>query len=97
MVAWRAQVSIIVWIATGTAALAACGDRSGPGYRAASGKCVGWAELGRVCGSPPTTNCTPENVAGGADQAASHRDKIEQLRQLQTPPVRPSPGPNPQK
>jgi hypothetical protein len=33
-------------------ALADCGDRGGPGYRAPDGHCVGWAELRRICGNP---------------------------------------------
>lgn len=43
-------------------AVAACGDRGGPGYRGPSGKCVGWAEFGRVCGMPPEKRCVAENV-----------------------------------
>jgi len=41
-------------------ALADCGDRGGPGYRAPDGHCVGWAELRRICGNPPATKCNPE-------------------------------------
>ncbi|HWL06758.1 MAG TPA: hypothetical protein VNQ99_17780 [Xanthobacteraceae bacterium] len=62
---------------------AACGDRSGPGYRGPNGKCVGWAELGRVCGSPPETRCTPENVQENARAAAGKGKAIEDMR----PPV----------
>jgi hypothetical protein len=57
------------------AALAACGARGGPGYRGPSGRCVGWADIGRTCGSPPTTRCTAESVATGADVAADHGQK----------------------
>jgi hypothetical protein len=39
---------------------AACGSRGGPAFRAPNGKCVGWADLPKVCGTPPTTNCTYE-------------------------------------
>src|SRR6202790_5065493 len=28
-------------------AIAACGDKGGPGYRALSGGCVGWADIGK--------------------------------------------------
>ena len=49
-----------------------CGCRGGPGYRAPNGRCVGWADIGRVCGSPPTTRCTPEGPSAGADEAAKH-------------------------
>src|SRR5262245_6259977 len=52
-------LSLLV-IATATwPASAACGERGGPGYRGPNGKCVGWEAIGRVCGSPPTTHCTP--------------------------------------
>lgn len=67
-------------ILTALPAIAACGDRSGPGYRGPNGKCVGWAELGRVCGSPPTSRCTAENVADGAEAASGHGQKVEELR-----------------
>lgn len=70
-----------VWLAIGAAvallspaiAAAACGERGGPGYRGPDGKCVGWANLRKVCGSPPSTNCTPEMVAEGAGAADSRR------------------------
>ena len=32
-----------------------CGSRGGPGYRGPNGKCVGWAQLNKVCRNPPTT------------------------------------------
>jgi len=51
-------------------ALAACGDKGGPGYRSSSGQCVGWEALARQCGNPPTTKCTAENVSNGAAEAA---------------------------
>lgn len=59
---------------------AACGDRGGPGYRGPNGKCVGWAELARVCGSPPTSKCAAETVATGSKEAAVHGAEIETLR-----------------
>src|SRR5215211_7868132 len=52
------------------AAKAVCGELGGPGYRGPNGKCVGWEAIGRVCGSPPTTRCTPEQVASEATDAA---------------------------
>lgn len=62
-----------VWAIIAAAALlwpaavdAACGTRGGPGYRGPDGKCVGWANFRKVCGSSPSTNCTPEMVAEGA-------------------------------
>lgn len=63
-----------------TPALADCGDRGGPGYRGPNGKCVGWAEMARICGSPPTTKCKAESVAPGSDDAAGHGAEIEKLR-----------------
>jgi hypothetical protein len=41
-----------------------CGCAGGPGYRAPDGHCVGFRELTRVCGTPPTQNCTFENAPG---------------------------------
>jgi hypothetical protein len=61
-------------------ATAECGERGGPGYRGPNGKCVGWAEMGRVCCSPPETRCKPEAVAPNAAEAAGHGAKIEDLR-----------------
>jgi hypothetical protein len=52
-----------------------CGTRGGPGYRGLSGRCVGWADIGRTCENPPTTKCTAENVAADADIAADHGQK----------------------
>ena len=45
-----------------------CGCRGGPGYRGPNGQCVGWANLNKVCGVPPTKNCTNE---GGKDESAA--------------------------
>jgi hypothetical protein len=56
-------------------ASAECGDRGGPGYRGPSGRCVGWADIGRTCGSPPTTRCTAERVSTGSEVAAEHGQK----------------------
>jgi hypothetical protein len=39
-----------------------CGCKGGPGYRDPDGNCVGWKALNRVCGTPPITKCTPEQV-----------------------------------
>jgi hypothetical protein len=64
-------------VAATSFAEATCGDRGGPGYRGPSGKCVGWEELGRVCGSPPTTRCTPERTAPAAPEAARKGEEIQ--------------------
>jgi hypothetical protein len=62
-----------------TLANAACGDRGGPGYRGPDGRCLSWESLGRKCGSPPTTGCTPENVhpesGDGARDGKNNQDR----------------------
>ncbi|MDF3812919.1 MULTISPECIES: hypothetical protein [Rhodopseudomonas] len=40
-----------------------CGCKGGPGYRAPDGHCVGFRELNKVCGQPPTA-CVFENAPG---------------------------------
>ena len=52
-------------------ACSGCGCRGGPGYRGPNGQCVGWADIGRTCGSPPTTRCAAEGPNAGADEAAA--------------------------
>ena len=54
------MLMILPALMVSTFAEAACGDRGGPGYRGPDGKSLSWQDLGRKCGSPPTTNCTPE-------------------------------------
>jgi hypothetical protein len=54
---------------------AACGQYGGPGFRGPDGKCVSWVNIGAVCGSPPTTRCTPEIVRRGASTAAKYESK----------------------
>jgi hypothetical protein len=61
-------------------AFAACGERGGPGYRGPNGKCIGWDALARVCGNPPTTRCTAEQVQPEADDAARLGAKIKQSK-----------------
>ncbi|CAN7371658.1 hypothetical protein LJR220_003312 [Bradyrhizobium sp. LjRoot220] len=68
---WRTLAATFLCILA-TDALAACGDRGGPGYRGPSGRCVGWADIGKTCGNPPTTRCTAESTAPGAEAAAGH-------------------------
>jgi len=58
----------------------ACGDRGGPGYRAANGRCVGWADIGKTCGNPPTLRCSAENADAGAHEAAEHGEKAIQAK-----------------
>jgi hypothetical protein len=44
-------------------ACSGCGCRGGPGYRGPDGRCVGFAALNHVCGTPPETRCTREAAA----------------------------------
>lgn len=67
------QITLAMFLALSGAqpAFSACGDNGGPGYRNQSGKCVGWEALAGQCGNPPSTKCTPENVAAGSEDAAA--------------------------
>jgi hypothetical protein len=47
-------------VAASALACSGCGCRGGPGYRGPDGRCVGWADLAKKCGSPPTKYCTGE-------------------------------------
>jgi hypothetical protein len=67
---WRSSMAVILCLLVAGQAVAACGDRGGPGYRSQTGRCVGWADIGKTCGSPPSTRCTAENTASGAGTAA---------------------------
>jgi hypothetical protein len=71
-------IALAAWIIA-SPAHGACGDRGGPGYRGPSGRCVGWADIGRTCGSPPTTRCTAERTSDGADAAADYGQKAIDL------------------
>jgi hypothetical protein len=66
---WRSTMAALLCLLAGQA-VAACGDKGGPGYRAPSGRCVGWADIGKTCGNPPSTRCTAERAASGAETAA---------------------------
>lgn len=63
------------------AAHAVCGAKTGPGYRGPDGKCVGWVNMGRVCGSPPSLRCTAENVKPDADRGAKKGADIQRFLQ----------------
>ena len=41
-----------------------CGCKGGPGYRGPDGRCVGFANLVKICGDPPSTRCVFENAPG---------------------------------
>src|SRR6478735_1789399 len=49
-----------------------CGCKGGPGWRDASGYCVGRRSMTERCGSPPSTRCTYE----GARQVCSNELEI---------------------
>jgi len=61
-------------------ALGDCGDRGGPGYRDQTGKCVGWAELARKCGCPPSLRCTAEHAQPETFDASKHGCAIEKFK-----------------
>ncbi len=63
------------------AACSGCGCRGGPGYRAPDGRCVGWSDIGRKCGTPPETRCTPEGPNAGAAEAAKFGVKAIESKQ----------------
>lgn len=71
----RAGIVLVLLLTQTATSFAACGDRGRPGYRGPSGRCVGWAGIGRTCGSPPTARCTAESVAVGSSDAADHSQK----------------------
>lgn len=69
----------VALLAAGPAARAACPERppcrgcgckGGPGYRGPDGRCVGFKDLARTCGDPPTTRCTFENAPGTGENRA---------------------------
>ena len=64
-----ASTGLVSLVAATSVAEATCGERGGPGYRGPDRKCVGWEALGRVCGCPPSTRCTPEQTAPAAPEA----------------------------
>lgn len=73
-------IAIVVLLSAQASALALCGTRGGPGYRGPNGQCVSWVGIGRICGYPPTTRCTPEEPNPGADRAAKLGVEIQKLR-----------------
>jgi hypothetical protein len=63
--------ALVALVAATSFAEATCGDSSGPGYRGPNGKCVGWEALGRVCGCPPSTRCTPVRTSKSRKSAST--------------------------
>ena len=70
MLSLAAAATTLFLTMTTADACSGCGCRGGPGYRGPSGRCVGWADIGRTCGSPPTSRCTAEGPNAGAEDAA---------------------------
>lgn len=65
--------TLLAAITIASEAGAACGDRGGPGYRdPIKDRCVGWSDIGKTCGSPPTTRCIAENAKEASAEAAGH-------------------------
>lgn len=76
--------------APSTDAASGCGSRGGPGYRGPNGKCVGWEQLARVCGSPPTERCAPEGSTN--ESRSSARRQATELKFDKRLPLRYSGG-----
>jgi hypothetical protein len=76
-----ATVSFLTLLVVQGTAYATCGTQGGPGYRGSNGKCVGWAELGRMCGCPPSTGCTAEQADRDAQKAACMGKDIDTMKQ----------------
>jgi hypothetical protein len=66
---------VVLWSVADAQACSGCGCRGGPGYRGPSGRCVGWSDVGRTCGDPPSTRCIPEGPNAGAEEAAKEAGK----------------------
>lgn len=55
-----------------------CGCKGGPGYRGPDGKCVGFKNLEKICGSPPELRCRFENAPGtGANKECALEKKAK--------------------
>jgi hypothetical protein len=59
----RALALALLLAASPAIACKGCGCKGGPGYRGPDGRCVGYANLKSVCGTPPETNCAKEGAA----------------------------------
>ncbi|HEV7286316.1 MAG TPA: hypothetical protein VGN75_15785 [Kaistia sp.] len=90
-----AGIVALAWIsAMPASACSGCGCRGGPGYRGPNGRCVSWANIGRVCGSPPGERCSPEAPNAGAEEAARlgvRPPKLERPALSQETPPEPKP------
>jgi hypothetical protein len=72
-------IFFITFLAGSHNALATRGTRGGPNYRGPNGKCVGCQEIGRVCGAPPNSRCTAENVAASSTDGAELGKKLDTI------------------
>jgi hypothetical protein len=77
---YRMLMAFVALVAATSMAEATCGERGGPGYRGPDRKCVSWEVLGRVCGCPRSTRCTPEQTAPDADDAACKGEDIQKYK-----------------
>jgi hypothetical protein len=73
---------LVSLVAATSVAEATCGDSGGPD--GPNNKCVGWEALGRVCGCPPDTRCTPEKPAPNANDAACKATTSKSTRTADT-------------
>jgi len=67
----RLTYFLIVLMVADAQACSGCGCRGGPGCRGPNGRCVGRPDIGRTCGDPPSTRCTPEGLNAGSNDAAN--------------------------
>ena len=67
-----------------------CGCKGGTGYRGPDGRCVGFALLDAVCGSPPGDRCVFENAPG----TGLNRDCSLAKRKKKPAPPPDIPGPD---
>jgi hypothetical protein len=69
-----------------SSAFATCGEHGGPGYRAPNGRCVGWDDVDKTCGKPPTTRCSPEHVnVANPSQSPSEARRSDASKLIEAP------------
>ncbi|MBT9288190.1 hypothetical protein [Prosthecodimorpha staleyi] len=62
-----------------------CGCKGGPGYRGPDGRCAGWKDLSRTCGTPLPGRCTAEGPAAEAGAVADQQDMIRARSHRKSP------------
>lgn len=67
---------IFAFLSVEADACTGCGCRGGPGYRGPDGRCVGWKDLAKKCGQPPTSHCSAEGP--NASDSDSSKKKSDQ-------------------